>query len=1019
MLSLVDILKKINKPQLKAISVIEEYLESADKEVQALIKMPTGTGKTGIIGIISNFYEEYRNVLIIAPNNTLPIQIDDEIRVNFWKSIHINPRDINLKRVNVYKVKDFVVPRKNEGTITITTIQSLETLYKEDKKYTKLKESIDLIIFDEGHREPSIEWAKSIRGLGKKTILFTATPYRNDEALFKFSKDKYRYCLTFTSAVEQSLIKSIYFKGIESDVISSKDKFSEFVYQVYKQKAKRKIIIRCKDSNEVKDLTNKINEIHKGEKENNKDNIAIGCHSNFERVKSDCLVASGERVYSAAKDYSIYIHVNMLIEGLNIPDADILFMYGDFENTRSLIQQIGRVVRKKNKGRALIYVNKNEIKWYNDQWDMFLKYEDELESNKSNPSVSYTSNEFKENFILNSSFKDDLLIPKSSIVYEYDALEFEELKSHIKQNLLSKATINSYFEDNSLGDLWIMCYEKINYSNLLRTKSYKEITLECVILRIIERNNRKFLFYYDSRGYSIPYMELDEFLKPLGPEKFLSLFPNSNTNFNQIKVNSLGVSNVGIYGRLIEGSNLQDIHTSINERLSFCRYAKGVVENEYGKKIDRYIGALNSRVIDYEKGGLVDYYNWTEKIVIELLGNETNGYFNRFASPINIGNDMEATSILIDFTGLTEDHMVVERDSQKAVIGIESICVECKNNSFSFNFNDVLIEGNIERSGLGKRVRLRLSITKFRTDYMIKEGESYISLEHYLNREQAFRVFFNKSGIIYSDTYFFSPNIKFRQQDLDSLEIGRQIFVLPGLGKCVEEKFGEVPSVDIFLGMWPNTSVFGCFIYNLLNHRIPTMQPIDCLVCDDFGNEIADFIALDEANKKIILAHCKYGTEKISASAFQEICGQAVKNIGYLIRNNIDSLNVSTHIDWWDNQPWSRETRYNASTGKKIKKDAKISKDTKVTVVKIQTKRILRGGVTGEEFWGKYKSILKSPDSQIEVWLVTNGLSKEALKSELIKVEPEPQIGPLMWILHCTQEVIGEIGGAIKIFCKE
>lgn len=43
---------------------------------------------------------------------------------------------------------------------------------------------------------------------------------------------------------------------------------------------------------------------------------------------------------------------------------------------------------------------------------------------------------------------------------------------------------------------------------------------------------------------------------------------------------------------------------------------------------------------------------------------------------------------------------------------------------------------------------------------------------------------------------------------------------------------------------------------------------------------------------------------------------------------------------------------------------------------------------------------MQNPNSSKEVWLVTNGLSKNQLKKELLKKKPREQISQLLYILN-------------------
>jgi len=57
---------------------------------------------------------------------------------------------------------------------------------------------------------------------------------------------------------------------------------------------------------------------------------------------------------------------------------------------------------------------------------------------------------------------------------------------------------------------------------------------------------------------------------------------------------------------------------------------------------------------------------------------------------------------------------------------------------------------------------------------------------------------------------------------------------------------------------------------------------VDVLLCDDLGDEWADFIAVNtESNPPTIsFYHAKHGEVSLSASAFHDSVGQAIKNLG-------------------------------------------------------------------------------------------------------------------------------------------
>ena len=67
-----------------------------------------------------------------------------------------------------------------------------------------------MIIVDEGHREPAPKWAESVRELKKPTVLFTATPCRNDHKMFNVDPD-YVYTYSHHKAVNERYIREVKF----------------------------------------------------------------------------------------------------------------------------------------------------------------------------------------------------------------------------------------------------------------------------------------------------------------------------------------------------------------------------------------------------------------------------------------------------------------------------------------------------------------------------------------------------------------------------------------------------------------------------------------------------------------------------------------------------------------------------------------------------------------------------------------------------------------------------------------
>ena len=80
--------------QRAAIGTVVAYLraekaipERPEHTEAALLKLPTGTGKSGVIAVIARCLPEVRKVLVLTPREALTKQLLRDIRFRFWKNI--------------------------------------------------------------------------------------------------------------------------------------------------------------------------------------------------------------------------------------------------------------------------------------------------------------------------------------------------------------------------------------------------------------------------------------------------------------------------------------------------------------------------------------------------------------------------------------------------------------------------------------------------------------------------------------------------------------------------------------------------------------------------------------------------------------------------------------------------------------------------------------------------------------------------------------------------------------------
>jgi hypothetical protein len=166
----------------------------------------------------------------------------------------------------------------------------------------------------------------------------------------------------------------------------------------------------------------------------------------------------------------------------------------------------------------------------------------------------------------------------------------------------------------------------------------------------------------------------------------------------------------------------------------------------------------------------------------------------------------------------------------------------------------------------------------------------------------------------------------------------------------------------------------------------------DILVCDDMRTEVADFIMADTGRNQVVFIHAKASrtNKPYSASAIQEVCAQATKNINYLGMFNEQK---PPNLRSWDRAwPDNRSPKVGG--------------------------RIRRGNESGSEIWSKVQSVIRHPLADRQVWLfLGQTLSKSKFEDHLGRRNPTPEAVQAAFLLHATMTSVASVGAKLRVFC--
>lgn len=366
--------EKLREPQKIAYAKAVEHFIIDNKTSHAIIVLPTGVGKTGLMGLLPYGISKGR-VLIITPQLVIKDNVvgslDPEHPTNFWLRYEVFNRIQDLPFLIEYEGKETKVEWLELTNIVVVNVQKLQERLDNSLINRLPSDFFDLIIIDEAHHSTALTWVEALRHFNNaKVIKLTGTPYRTDKKKI-FGEIIYEYKLSAAMAhgYVKSLEKFFYIPDklyLTLDDDSSKQYTVEQIRQMgikdqdwisrtvaYSQECSEKVVVES-----IKLLENKMSNQntvpHKI--------IAVACSiKHAEQIKElyekhgykSAIIHSGlskdakEEALLDIKNHrvNVVINVAMLGEGYDHPYLSIAAIFRPFRSQLPYAQFIGRVLR--------------------------------------------------------------------------------------------------------------------------------------------------------------------------------------------------------------------------------------------------------------------------------------------------------------------------------------------------------------------------------------------------------------------------------------------------------------------------------------------------------------------------------------------------------------------------------------------------------------------------------------------------------------------------------------------------
>lgn len=972
-----------------------------------LIRMPTGTGKTGVIACLTMIANRTTS-LVLTPWANLRVQMIDKLTHGFWEERRIKPNELAVVEMLPTSAKRVLESSKPQ--VIVATFATLNALRRDHRStYELLAKKISLVVVDECHYEPAVEWGQSVKQLRAPMVLLTATPYRNDLKLFRITNPtRSTHHFTHKEAVRKKIIRTLAFEELLSplSIPALSRSFAKF-WRSAKRKGslpsnQPRAIICCAHAEDIESAVRALQE---------EGLSAIGLHDRFEDSEADDLIRAVPRPEEEKAE--IWVHQNKLTEGLDDHRFCCLAIFTPFRNDRKLIQQIGRILRHNGNDRPVpaIVVAPKEYS-VESEWNAYLDFETNLRLLdpqhfrdvvdtllRSQPDVEYFEGRFRRRFRPNElSENPQVIVPPSAVVRK--ALRGFSLGEYIENATDALNTKDAVILGPDLNgpcltghDFAVWVYASVRNSRYLQNTSLYEVKLEthCVVV------TNDHVLIADSRGI-LPREYLEENTASVSREALIRFLDKKFRPTHVSVDNSIPYDTV-LRGQDVRGYDLLRIPTSLTDRIQICRAARGTNENSER----RYIGITNGRLRKEEtleerrSFGPLRFVDWARD-VSRILRSQTpaNPLFERYMPTCEPPDSPIPRTICIDLLRLNLS--LTLSDGTPCCLQAPSADVQQIASNNHMSYECTLVVASRERKPEPLSLQLHYERSKCRFWFGKKKGpaiqvnqndgdNSSKSLVDFLNQNQDIVLIGLEGGdIVYQDRNFYRIDYSHAEKALVEL-IRRPT----GLQPYLTEK-GSLKQIQAARRTGA-TNFSEQSIFRAIAENAPKFPfRADFLICADLGTECADFIAGSFDERELALIHAKAGSgEGISAKTFHEVVAQAMKNLAYLTRNAETPKGVGS---WRSDRMWNRT----------------------------QIPRLYRAPVASPEanaLWSKIKTeILGASNPNLYAVLVTTGCCDIEKLREAVKNASKrtPEVAQLLHLLDGLNSFSRQLGVQLLIY---
>jgi hypothetical protein len=494
---------------------------------------------------------------------------------------------------------------------------------------------------------------------------------------------------------------------------------------------------------------------------------------------------------------------------------------------------------------------------------------------------------------------------------------------------------------------------------------------------VISRKNISNIHSFIKLFYSLDYTTLS------------TLFVDSETSFEKFNLQNLNVSDKALRGKSLEALDLKENFPSLGAS-NYILNSMRVKNNE-----EKVSVMLNSSRINKfgNKLGIERFCDWSFSMINKIKSHRGGDTFlSIFAEPQdyeNMRNDLIPISILFVLSKFHADYengritgAFVRMVSSKKLIDrritypLKHIAPLEKTLNIA-NRNGCFYVENTTAKDLKININTKsitLQSRKMKNVILRLDDDSDISFIDYVNKYSNFIINFEDLDLVYSNRKLFKDS-----KLLGNIDYFMDIFIPHEELSTVNSEKGEL---DIGNDSFSDGSIFSFVETNFSNEY-------DFFVCDDLGREWADHIGINDDTVAFYLS--KYNVSTFSATSFQDIVGQAQKNLGNLTPQDYQ---LEGKRDFW----------------------SAIYPRTNI--------QRLRKGESANNFVQQFKRTLRNIHLKRKCYLVINFISKSKLQENLMRLQHGERFGErnetiqILWFISSLVSSCKEVNADVYVCCK-